>query len=117
MRCVICNEKMVATTNMYKKHLAKIHGRAVQFDRELRHYLYSLKVPVNKKDFVCLMCNRGFDNNREYYLHKFLVHRHGGQVGGGADDDLVANGDDVEIFQQNHMSMEGDDACGYSNWG
>ena len=102
MRCVICDQEV--DVNMLKKHMATIHRRTIQFDQELRHYLYSLKASINKKDFVCLQCNRSFPNNRKYYLHKFRNHNcldYGAQqqqVCGAAADD------DVEVIQQNQIN-------------
>ena len=88
-RCLICNQQVELTE--LKKHMASKHGRTTQYDQELRHYFYSMKVPINRKYFVCLQCNASFTNNREYYLHKFLEHNRAEvgqqqQVGGAVGD-------------------------------
>ena len=73
------------------------HKRSIQFDHELRHYLFSLKSPINRKYFVCLQCNTPFTNNRDYYLHKVMHNiSERRQVGGG--------GDDVHVVQQSHIN-------------
>ena len=109
MRYVICNREVLL--NKLKKHMAINHGGMIQFDQELRHYLYSLKAPINKKYFVCLQCHRPFDNNREYFLHKFLVHNRSDyapapppqqQVGGGGGA-AATDDDDVELLQHSQV--------------
>ena len=79
-----------------KKHFATQHKRSIQFDHELRHYLFSLKLPINWKYFVCLQCKTPFTNNRDYYLHK-VMHSisERQQVGGGSD---------VHVVQQSHIN-------------
>ena len=87
-----------------RKHMASKHGRTTQYDQELRHYLYSLKAPINRKYFVCLQCNVSFNNNREYYLHKFMDHNRAEalqqqqqQVGGAVGD--------LEVVHQRHVNV------------
>ena len=81
--------------------MASKHGRTTQYDQVLRHYLYSMKVPINRNYFVCLHCNASLNNNREYYLHKFLEHNRAEvgqqqQVGGAVGD--------LEVVQQRHVN-------------
>ena len=92
MKCIICNCK-IELKNL-KKHIFIEHKRSIRFDSELRHYLYSLKTPINRKYFVCLQCNTPFYNNRDYYLHK-VMHKKKQQVGGASD---------VHVVQQNHIN-------------
>ena len=104
MRCVICNQEVDVI--MLKKHMARIHRSTIQFDQELRHYLYSLKKPINKKDFVFLQCNRSFPNNWEYYLHKLVKHNRLDYGGGSGAQQQVggAVADDVEVIQQDQIN-------------
>ena len=94
MKCIICNREI--GFKALKKHFVTQHKRSIQFDNELRHYLYSLKAPINRKYFICLLCNIPFTNNRDYYLHR-VMHRQ--QVGGGGD-----GGDDIHVVQQDHIN-------------
>ena len=99
MKCIICNCEI--ELGILKRHFATQHKRSIQLDHELRHYLFSLKSPINRKYFVCLQCNTPFTNNRDYYLHKVMhnISERRGQVGGGGGDD-----DDVHVVQQNHIN-------------
>ena len=93
MKCIICNCE-IELKNL-KRHIALEHKRTIQYDQELRHYLYSLKTPINRKYFVCLQCNTPFNNNRDYYLHK-VMHNRSEQVGGASTD--------LEVVQQRHIN-------------
>ena len=94
MKCIICQCEI--DLKVLKKHIAIEHKRSIQHDHELRHYLYSLKTPINRKYFVCLQCNTPFDNNRDYYLHKVMHNRSEKQVGGAFTD--------LHVVQQHHIN-------------
>ena len=73
IRCIICHRMIVI--QKFKQHMRKVHEGTVRNDPELRHYLYSLKMQINVRHFICTQCHQEFPNNREYYTHHFKEHR------------------------------------------